>query len=92
MIHSLSGGVIAENGTHTFVKVIFSDDPLYGDRPYWYLCPFSGAKEGDHVLAAVGRRTGAEGVILKVEECSTQCAPFPMNRITEIEELIQVNR
>lgn len=80
MIHSLSGGVIAENETCLFAKV-----ELNG-APYWYLAPFMVAA-GDRVLAPFGR-TEAEGVVLKTELCSVQCAPVPMNRIKELIKLL----
>ncbi|MGN0822528.1 MAG: hypothetical protein ACI4NG_02015, partial [Candidatus Gallimonas sp.] len=90
MIHSLSGGVIAENGCHTFAKVRFLNDPVYGDRPYWYLCPFPSAEAGSRVLAPVGRREEMrEGVIERIERgVSEQCAPVPMNRVREIAALV----
>lgn len=89
MIHSLSGGVISEIGYYTFAKVKFYDS-LYGDRPYWYLCPFSEAEEGDEAIAPVGPRDSlCRCVILKVEKnVSSQCAPAPMNRIRELTELL----
>lgn len=90
MIHSLSGGVISEVGYHTFVKLTF-DHPVYGDRPYWYLCPFPEAEEGDSALAPVGRQnTLLKGTIVKVERnVSAQCSPVPMNRIGTVERLLK---
>ncbi len=85
MIHSLSGGVIADVGYHTFAKVVFRE-PAYADRPYWYLCPFSQAEAGDEALAPAGRQgTLLRGTIVKVERnVSAQCSPVPMNRIGEL--------
>ena len=83
MIHSLSGGIISENGKHTFVKV-----ELNG-MPYWYLSPFSTVKEGDKVSVPFGRGDlPTETVVLKVEENTAQCAPVPMNRIKEIYQIL----
>lgn len=82
MIHSLSGGVIAENGTFTFAKVEIDG------APYWYLCPFK-VKAGDRALVPFGKReTLREGVVLKTEVCSCQCAPVPMNRIKNVEKIL----
>ncbi len=82
MIHSLSGGVIAENGTHTFVKVEIDQ------MPYWYLSPFK-VKEGDTVLVPFGKwEMLREGKVVKIETCSAQCAPVPMNRIKSVEKVI----
>ncbi len=84
MIHSLSGGVINEHGKHTFVKV-----ELEG-KPYWYLSLFSTVKEGDRVSVPYGRADlPTEAVVLKVEEADEQCAPYPMNRIKEIYEILE---
>lgn len=83
MIHSLSGGVIKENGKHTFVKVEIEG------RPYWYLSLFSTVREGDRVSVPFGKgELPREAVVLKVEEAEEQCAPYPMNRIREIYEIL----
>lgn len=83
MIHSLSGGVIKENGEFTFVKVEIDG------KPYWYLSPFSTVREGDKVTVPFGKSEGRRhGVVIKVEECKEQCAPVPMNRIKEIDEIL----
>ncbi len=82
MIHSLSGGVIAENGTHTFAKVEIDG------MPYWYLSPFR-VKEGDCVLVPFGKRDMLrEGKVIKTEICSAQCAPVPMNRAKCVERVL----
>ncbi len=85
MIHSLSGGVIRENGYYDFAKVIFCDAP-YNDRPYWYLCPFFEAKEGDFVYAPVGKdgRLFRAQIVKMERSVNEQTAPVPMNRIKEI--------
>ena len=83
MIHSMSGGVIAENGEYLFAKVEI------GGAPYWYLSPFSALKAGDEVLVPFGK-SGAltRGVVLRTERCTRQTAPYPMNRIQAIEEIL----
>ncbi len=88
MIHSLSGGVIKENGIYTFVKVAFCDPP-YDERPFWYICPFSEVEEGSFIHAPIGTRGAlARGRVLKVERnLNEQLAPVPINRIKEIARL-----
>lgn len=81
MIHSMSGGIIADNGYYTFAKVEIAG------TPYWYLSPFS-VTEGDRVLVPYQKSGCAEGVVKKVEVCSNQCAPVPMNRIKAIERVL----
>ena len=82
MIHSLSGGVIAENGTYTFAKVEIDG------APYWFLSPFP-VREGDRVLAPFGRGDlPREGIVRRVETASAQCAPVPMNRAKELYEVL----
>lgn len=83
MIHSLSGGVLSENGNHTFTKVEI------GGASYWFLSPFSTVKEGDIVLVPFGKfDLPREATVLKVEENTAQCAPVPMNKIKEILEIL----
>ncbi len=48
MIHSMSGGIIKDPGSYTFVKIAFDDDPE--KTPYWYVSDFSVA-EGGHARA-----------------------------------------
>lgn len=80
MIHSLSGGVLAENETFLFAKV-----EMFG-APCWYLAPFR-VEAGDRVLAPYGREgTLAEGVVLKTELCTPQTAPCSMKRVRSIEK------
>lgn len=78
MIHSLSGGVIADNGIYNFAKVRFEETPA------WYLAP-RGVKAGDRVLAPYGR-DGAikEGTVERVETCTAQTAPVPLSHAREI--------
>lgn len=83
MIHSLSGGILSENGKHTFIKV-----ELEG-MPQWFLSPFSTVRPGDKVVVPFGKAgLPREALVLKVEENSEQCAPVPMNRIKEILEIL----
>ena len=74
MIHSLSGGVIADNGVHTFVKV-----DVMG-APCWYLAPRR-LEEGVRVLVPYGRAgRPAQGIVRKCEDCTPQTAPVPLSR------------
>ncbi|MBR7186525.1 MAG: hypothetical protein IKD43_03440 [Clostridia bacterium] len=82
MIHSLSGGVLFENGLHLFAKV-----EILG-VPYWYLAPFA-VEVGDRVLAPLGKADRLmEGSVLKTELCTPQTAPFPMSRIKRLEKKV----
>ncbi len=81
MIHSLSGGVIAENGLYTFVKVNVAGTPC------WYVTEEK-AETGDTALVPYGKNGSlVRGEILKVEICSRQTAPYPMNRIRTAEKI-----
>ncbi len=76
MIHSLSGGVLADGGFYEFAKV------RVGETPRWYLngC---GAAAGDRVLVPFGGGS-AEGVVERTESCTAQTAPCPFKRAAEI--------
>ena len=80
MIHSMSGGVLGENPILTFAKVE-AEGSLF-----WYLAP-EGIAEGARVEVPLGTRR-AEGVVVKVERCDRQTAPFPVNRLKEIERIL----
>lgn len=83
MIHSLSGGVIAENGEYLFAKVEIEG------APYWYVSPFSEIKAGDIVLVPFGKgERPVRGTVLRTERCTRQTAPVPMNRVREIAEIL----
>ncbi len=81
MIHSLSGGVIADGDIYTFVKVEIDG------APRWYICPFP-VKEGDRVLVPVGYIEEREGTVLKVENCTAQTAPSSVKRTPEILKIL----
>ncbi len=81
MIHSLSGGVIADGGIYTFVKV-----ELEG-APRWFICPFP-VKEGDRVLVPFNYTEEREGVVLKAENCTAQTAPCSVKRTPEIIKIL----
>ncbi|MDE7106950.1 MAG: hypothetical protein K2O39_01360 [Clostridiales bacterium] len=81
MIHSMSGGVLSEYGTYTFVKVKFDGD----ERPYWYVCDFD-VQEGDMVSAPFGvSGLGKPAIVLRVEHnVSGQVAPVPIKRAKQL--------
>lgn len=81
MIHSLSGGVIADGTPRLFAKV------EVGGVPRWYLSPFPKLNAGDRVLvpSPVGN---AEGKVIRTEYCSPQTAPVPIRRAQEILALL----
>ena len=78
MIHSMAGGVLGDQGVHTFVKVEI------GGAPYWYLAPVRVAA-GDKVVVPFGRegrRVTAQ--VLRTEDCTAQTAPVPLGRAKSI--------
>lgn len=81
MIHSMSGGVLSEYGTYTFVKV----KPDDADTPYWYVCDFD-VEEGDRVAAPFGAGGASRpATVLRVElNVSGQVAPIPVKRAKKL--------
>lgn len=80
MIHSMSGGVLSEYGTYTFVKVKLDGD----ERPYWYVSDFDVA-EGDRVLAPFGVGGQKAATVLRVEQnVSGQVSPIPIKRAKKL--------
>ena len=76
MIHSLSGGVIADNEMYTFAKVRTQD------APYWYIAPFK-VEAGDLVLVPTPNGN-QEGTVERVEYHTPQTAPVSPKRAREI--------
>ena len=76
MIHSLSGGVIADGTVYCFAKV------RVNGAPRWYLNGY-GAEEGDCVLVPTGGGN-AEGVVERVENCTAQTAPCSLKHVAQI--------
>ena len=83
MIHSLSGGVIADGTIYTFAKV------RVGEVPMWFIAPFA-VKAGDRVLVPLGGGT-AEGEVERTENCSPATAPVSLKRAREILALLPKN-
>ena len=77
MIHSMSGGIIKDAGTYTFVKVVFDDDET--KTPYWYISDFS-VEVGDSVSAPRGKANMvAIATVVKVEtNVNGQVTPVPL--------------
>lgn len=85
MIHSLSGGIIKEVGTYTFVKVLFDDEPT----PKWYISDFH-VEEGDRVSAPTGKADMPKiGVAVKVENnVNGQVTPIPARQAKKLISVI----
>lgn len=84
MIHSLSGGVIAE-----YDKLIYVFVALNECEKAWYISPFPSIKVGDRVRVLFGARYPLRcGTVEKVEVVTKQTAPYPVNRTREVEELL----
>ena len=77
MIHSLSGGVLADGDIYTFAKVEVEG----GAR--WYISPLP-VKEGDRVIVPLNLLEEREGIVLKVESHTVQTAPCSIKRAPEI--------
>ena len=83
MIHSLSGGVIADNEIYTFAKV------RIGDMPRWFIANLR-VEAGDRVLVPTSDGT-EEGTVERVENCTPQTAPIPVRRAAEILAVLPKN-
>ena len=81
MIHSMSGGVLSEWGSYTFVKVVFDGS----ETPYWYVSDFD-VEQGDRVSAPFGvGGLGKTATVVKVEHnVSGQVAPVPFKRVKKL--------
>lgn len=84
MIHSLSGGVIADNGIYTFVKVDVAG------MPRWFLSGGLRVKAGDRVRVpdVGGEKTG---VVIRTEDCTPQTSPVPFKRAAAILAVAEEN-
>ncbi len=80
MIHSLSGGVLADGTVYPFAKVRVEEVPR------WYLGGY-GERAGDRVLVPFGGRT-CEGIVERVEECTAQTAPCSLKHAARILSVI----
>ncbi len=81
MIHSLSGGVIADNTAALFAKVEISG------AFYWYIAPFP-ISAGEKALAPFGREERlVEATVVRTELCTPQTAPVPFRRAKMLEKI-----
>ena len=81
MIHSMSGGILSDVGSYTFVKVVFDGDP----SPYWYICDFD-VEVGDKVYAPKGKADVPKlATVQKVEQnVNGQVTPVPLSRAKKL--------
>ena len=81
MIHSMSGGVLGDLDSLTFVKVKFDG----GDAVYWYVTDFE-VEEGDRVTAPFGASgVNKPATVVKVEcNVSNQVSPIPVKRAKKL--------
>lgn len=85
MIHSMSGGIIKDAGSYTFVKIKFDGD----ETPRWYISDFD-AEEGDRVTAPDANNRPAQATVVRVERnVSGQVAPVPVRRAKKIISVIR---
>ena len=80
MIHSMSGGVIKDTGSYTFVKILFDGE----ETPRWYISEFD-LDEGDRVTAPDFNNRVAPATVVRVERnVSGQVTPVPVRRAKKI--------
>lgn len=73
-----------------FVAVEFVDDPNVVGLKYWYACPFEEIREGDEVIAPLGRHNNIQkGVVREVRYELPHNAPFPVYLIKYIREVVK---
>lgn len=86
MIHSLSGGVLADRSNYLFVKV------LLDGAGCWYLCPDLSVREGDLVLVPFGKaELPREGQVLRVLSADAQTAPVSPARAKTVYKILGEN-
>ncbi len=86
MIHSLSGGIIADNEILTYCKVEICEGAYCGEKR-WYISPFK-VEAGNSVSVPVGKAAGVKGTVLRVDKVTKQTAPYPVGRTAEIEKVL----
>ena len=71
-----------------FASVDFTSDPNVAGNSYWYLSEIENLKEGDRVLAPLGRHNRLqEGIVKKVLFTDEQNAPYRIDSIKKIDSL-----
>ena len=83
MIHSLCGGKLRDNQIFDVVKVKFINNPMAGDRPYWYKSAIPLLKVGDIVFAPFGKdEREFEATVLRIDKnVNEQCLPMPSSKM-----------
>lgn len=83
MIHSLCGGKLRDNQIFDVVKVKFINNPMAGDRPYWYKSSIPLLKVGDILLAPFGKdEREFEATVLRIDKnVNEQCSPIPASKM-----------
>lgn len=72
-----------------FAAVEFVDDENVVGIKYWYACPFAYVKEGDEVIAPLGRHNRLQkGVVREVRFAEPYNAPYPMYLIKYVKEVV----
>lgn len=80
MIHSLSGGKLTKNQSHTFVKVKLNNNTIL-----WYICDDFDVNVGDNVLVPLGNAF-EQAIVEKVEKnIPSQNFPIPTKNLKHIE-------
>lgn len=83
MIHSLSGGIIAD-----YENLIYAFVAIDGGEKAWFISPFPLIAPGDRVKVPCGRAS-CEGEVTRVEHVTKQTAPYPVNRTREVECILR---
>ena len=72
-----------------FAAVEFVDDENVVGIKYWYVCPFTYVKDGDEVIAPLGRHNRLQkGVVREVRFAEPYNAPYPMYLIKYVKEVV----
>ncbi|MDE6441749.1 MAG: hypothetical protein K2L12_03230 [Clostridia bacterium] len=73
-----------------FVRVEFENDPNVKGYTYWYVCKDESVKEGDYVVAPLGRHNNVQtGTVRKVLIADETNSPYPVQYIKCIREVIK---
>lgn len=86
MIHSMSGGVIKDAGSYTFVKVAFDGESV----SYWYISEME-VSEGDMVKVPRGASgTPTVGTVVRVERgVNGQVTPIPLRSAKRVISIVE---
>ena len=85
-----SYNVIMDEEKLCFAAIEFVDDPNVAGYFYWYISPLEGIKEGDKVIAPLGRHNNLqEGIVRKVRYDFEYNAPYPLHSIKSIRSFVK---